>query len=158
MSFKTFTRLFYVFQFFSDFLLIYAVDKLFLIDRGLNMSHIAVLVAFWSGLYILLEVPSGALADRWSRKKMLVVAGMFQALCWLTWLYSSTFWLFLLGFVFRSIGGTFVSGTLEAYVYDFLKLKKKEDDFERIWGRGFALNQIGTALALSFGGVLSSYS
>jgi len=158
MSLKTFTRLFYIFQFFFDFILLYAVDKLFFLERGLNLSHIAILIACWSGLTILLEVPTGALADKWSRKYVLVLSGLAFSLCYITWFFSSTFWMFLLGFIFRTIGGTFSSGTLESYVYDFLRMKKKEDEFEKVWGRGYALNLTGIAIAISLGGILSDYS
>ena len=158
MSYLKFTRLFYLFQFFQDFILVFAVDKLLFLHRGLDLTQISVLVAFWSGLTILLEVPTGALADRWSRRKILVISGVFYGLGYLTWLFSSSFWPFLLGFVFRTIGGTLNSGTLEAYVYDFLKLKGREDDFEKVWGRGFTLQQTGAALALAIGGALSSVS
>lgn len=155
MKLTTFTRLFYVFQFFWEFILIYAVDKLFFLYRGLELYQIAILIALWSMLVILLQVPTGALADRWSRKNMLVLAGLFISCGYVTWLFSSTFWFFLLGFLFISLGGTFVSGTLEAYVYDFLKQNNKEEDFEKIWGRGYALRHVGIAVAMSIGGFLS---
>ncbi len=158
MSLKTFTRLFYVTQFFRDFIFIYAVDKLFLIFRGIELYQIAILIAFWSLLTILLEVPTGALADRWSRKNMLVLSALFTSLCYVTWFFGSNFWLFLLGYTFRTISGTFESGTIEAYVFDFLKQKQKEEEFEKIWGRGQAFLTIGITIALSSGGFLSTYS
>ncbi len=89
---------------------------------------------------------------------MLVLSGLFFFLCYLTWLFSYSFWLFLLGIAFRTLGGTLVSGTLEAYIYDFLKIHGKEDEFEKIWGRGTALNAIGIAIALAIGGIASQYS
>ncbi len=158
MSLKTFTRLFYIFQFFRDFIFIYAVDKLFLLYRGIELYQIAVLIAFWSILTIFLEVPTGVLADKWSRKNMLVLSALFTSLCYVTWLFSSNFWLFLLGFTFRTLSGTFESGTMEAYVFDFLKQNRKEEEFEKIWGRGQAFLSIGIAVALSSGGFLSTYS
>lgn len=158
MSLKTFTRLFYIFQFFRDFIFIYAVDKLFLLYRGIELYQIAVLIAFWSILTIFLEVPTGVLADKWSRKNMLVLSALFTSLCYVTWLFSSNFWLFLIGFTFRTLSGTFESGTMEAYVFDFLKQNRKEEEFEKIWGRGQAFLSIGIAVALSSGGFLSTYS
>jgi len=158
MSINSFTRLFCAFQFFRDFILVYAVDKLFFLERGLELYQIAILLVLWSIMAIILEVPSGALADRWSRKNMLVLSGVFDALGFATWLFSSSFWLFLLGFAFLTIGGRFASGTLEAYVYDFLKLNEKEGDFEKIWGIGSASRLIGMAIAMSLGGFLSTRS
>jgi MFS family permease len=158
MSLPAFKRLFYIFQFFWEFILIYAVDKLFFLHCGLEIYQIAILITCWSMLVILLQVPTGALADRWSRKKMLVLSGLFISFGYIIWFFSSTFWTFLSGFVFISLGGTFVSGTLEAYVVDFLRQKDKEEEFEKLWGRGYALRHIGIAVALALGGVASAYS
>lgn len=158
MSLKTFTKLFYAFQFFFDFVFIYAVEKLFFLDRGLDLAQIAVLLFLWSAMSIILEVPSGAIADRWSRRKMLIVSGVFFAAGYVTWVFSHSFLLFLLGFFFRTLGSTASSGTLQAYVYDFLKVHKSEDLFEKILGRGEAIRAIGMSVAIAAGGFLSEIS
>jgi len=158
VSFKTVIHLLFAYHFFGDLILIYAVDKLFLLSRNISIQEIATLVAIWSGLTILLEVPTGALADRWSRKYTLVLSGLFYSLCYVTWIFSYSFWLFALGFLFRTLGGTLESGTLQAYTYDFLKRHGKEDDFEKIWGRCITLRVIGTAIAVALGGFLSEIS
>ncbi|MFX1475512.1 MAG: MFS transporter [Promethearchaeota archaeon] len=139
-------------------MLLWAVDKLFFLDRGLELYQIAILLACWSGFSIILQIPTGALADKWSRKNMLVLSGVFSSLCFITWFFSSSFWLFLLGFLFLTICDTFVSGTLQAYVYDFLKSNGQEEEFERIWGRGTAHYLIGIAVAMLLGGFLSTHS
>jgi MFS family permease len=158
VSFKTVIRLLFAYHFFGDLILIYAVDKLFLLSRNVSIQEIAILVAIWSGLTILLEVPTGALADRWSRKYTLVLSGLTYSLCYVTWIFSYSFWLFALGFLFRTLGGTLESGTLQAYTWDLLKRHEKEDDFEKIWGRCITLRVIGTAIAVALGGFLSEIS
>ena len=90
---------------------------------------------------------------------MLVLSGFFYLVCFAIWFFSSSFWLFLLGFFFLTLAGTFVlGGVLQAYVYDFLVLKGKEDEFEKIWGRSSAFRLIGTAAGMSLGGLLSIHS
>jgi len=129
-----------------------------MIDRGLDLSQIGILLFLWSVMSLLLEVPSGALADRWSRRKMLILSGLSFSICYSIWLFSHSFSLFLLGFFFRTIGGTFASGTLQAYVYDYLKSIKKESKFEKIWGQGNALRVLGIGVAVGVGGILSDIS
>ncbi len=158
MSLLTFTRLFYVFQFFFDLIFLYAVEKLFMLNRGLNLAQIGILLFLWSVMTLLLEVPSGAIADRWSRRKMLILSGFSFSLCYLIWIFSHSFWMFLFGFLLRTIGGTFASGTLQAYVYDFLKYIKAESKFEKIWGRGNAFRTLGIGIAVGLGGFLSEIS
>jgi len=158
VSYRTVIRLLFTFHFFGDLVFIYAVDKLFLLSRNISIQEIAVLVSIWSGLTILLEVPTGALADRWSRKYSLVLSGLFYSLCFVIWIFSHSFWLFALGFLFRTLGGTLESGTSQAYTFDFLKKHRKEDEFEKIWGRCIAFRVLGTAVAVALGGYLSEIS
>ncbi|MFH1602079.1 MAG: MFS transporter [Candidatus Shapirobacteria bacterium] len=158
MKIRSFTKLFYIFQFFTDFVFIYAVEKLFMLNRGLNLSQIGILLFLWSAMTLLLEVPSGAIADRWSRRKMLILSGISYSLCYFLWIFSHSFWLFLFGFLLRTIGSTFSSGTLQAYVYDFLKTKKAENHFEIIWGKGNALRTLGIGIAVALGGFISEIS
>jgi MFS family permease len=158
VSYRTVIRLLFTFHFFGDLVFIYAVDKLFLLSRSISIQEIAVLVAIWSGTTVLLEVPTGALADRWSRKYTLVLSGLFFSLCYLTWIFSYSFWPFALGFLFRTLGGTLESGTSQAYTFDFLKRHRKEDEFEKIWGRCIGLRVLGTAVAVALGGYLSEIS
>jgi len=158
MELRRFTRLFYVFQFFFDFILIYAVEKLFFLSRGLDLAQIGVLLFVWSVMTLILEVPTGAIADRWSRRKMLVLSGVFFSICYLIWIVSTSFGMFLLGFLFRTLGATFASGTLQAYVYDFLTVHDLEAEFERIWGNGNALRTLGIGVAMLLGGFLSQKS
>lgn len=158
MKTRTFIRSFYLFEFFFDFIFIYAVEKLFFLSKGLDLSQIGLLLFLWSVLTLLLEVPSGVLADHWSRRKMFILSGLFFSLCYTIWIFSNSFELFLLGFVFRTLGATFTSGTLQAYLYDFLKLHDKESDFEKILGRGNAFRTLGIGVAVGLGGFLSQFS
>ena len=155
---SVFIRLFYISRFFFDFILIYAVERLFFISRGLNLSQIGILLFLWSVMTLLLEVPTGVLADHWSRRKMLILSGLFYSVCYFILIFSNSFWLFLLAFLFRTLGSTFTSGTLQAYVFDFLKLNNQEGQFEKLWGRGNALRTLGIGTAVLLGGFLSQVS
>lgn len=158
MKLTTFIKLFNIYQFFFDFIFIYAVEKLFLLNRGLNLAQIGVLLFIWSIMSMLLELPTGILADHWSRRKMLILSGVFFSVCYFIWIFSHSFVVFLVGYLFRTLGATFASGTLQAYVYDFLKLNHKENHFEKIWGRGNALRTIGIGIAVGLGGILAEKS
>lgn len=158
MRFRTFVNTFYLYQFLHDFILIYAVDKLFFVQSGISLTQIATLLSIWAITSFLLEIPTGILADKWNRKTMLILGGIFYAICYIIWLVYPTFEGFLLGFAFRSLASTFSSGTLQAYTYDFLSVKGKQNLFEKIWGRGRALNLAGLSLGWVFGGMVSEYS
>lgn len=74
-------KLLYYYKFMSHCLPIYAFYTLLFIERGMSISEIAILVSLWSGFSILFEIPSGILADRWSRRNMLVIALFVEGLC-----------------------------------------------------------------------------
>ena len=158
MRLSSFLQLFYLYQFLHDFILIYAVDKLFFAQNGLNITNISVLLSIWAVTSLVLEVPTGVLADRWNRKYMLILGGLFYAICYSIWLANPTFIGFLIGFIFRSLASTFSSGTLQAYIYDFLFEHKKQNLFERVWGKGRAFNLAGLSLGWVFGGIVSEHS
>ncbi|MFC1947044.1 MFS transporter [Chloroflexota bacterium] len=88
----------------------------------------------------------------------MIIAGILRAICMIVWIFSSNLPMFILGSAILVLGYAFESGTLQAFVYDILKTNGKENDFEKIWGRGSASQLIGVAVALAIGGFLSTYS
>lgn len=128
-------------------------------DSGLSDAQISVLLAIWSLTAVVFEVPSGALADRFSRRGSLVVAGGLQAAGYATWVLFPSFWGFAAGFVLWGLGGTLTSGAFEALLYDGLAANGDEDQYGRLNARVDSIELIAqvpvavVATALfSFGG------
>jgi predicted MFS family arabinose efflux permease len=63
-------------------------------------------------------VPSGVLADRWSRRHLYALGEVLTASGYALWIIWPAYPSFALGFVLWGIGGACASGTLEALVYD----------------------------------------
>jgi MFS family permease len=104
------------------------------VESGLSGAEISALFAIWSGVGVLAEIPSGALADRFSRRACLVAAGILQACGYGAWLLLPTFAGFALGFVLWGLGGVLVSGAREALLYDGLVAAGAEDQYARVNG------------------------
>ncbi|GAA3312048.1 hypothetical protein [Nonomuraea dietziae] len=64
----------YAYAFLGDFILLYPVYALLFSDSGLTVPEITSLLVIWAASGLLLEVPSGALADTLSRRALLVAA------------------------------------------------------------------------------------
>ena len=104
----------------ADVMPIYPLYALLFTDSGLSGAEVSALFAIWSGVAILTEVPSGALADRFSRRNCLVFAAVFQGAGYAAWMLVPSFAGFALGFVLWGVGGSLVSGAQEALLYDGL--------------------------------------
>jgi len=157
-SYNLFTRNFYIYRFFKDFAFIYAVYVILFKLKGLSVFEISLLLALWAGFVVILEVPTGALADKWNRKYMLSLGMLSKAIGFGIWLFADGFWLFALGFLLWSIQETFCSGTQEALLFDNLKIFKREDDYEKVAGRGHFYSKIAIGTSIFLGGFLASYS
>ena len=152
---KSFIKKLYAYSFFEGFLLLYPVYSLLFKDSGISTFGISILLAIWMGTTLLLEIPTGILADKYSRKKLLLISKIIKAIGLLSWILWHTFPSFAFGFVLWGLSGAMESGTYDAYIYDGLKNFKIQELYEKINGRIKALNISGTALALVFGGFLA---
>jgi MFS family permease len=118
----------------SELVPYYPLYALLFLDTGLSTAQVSLLFAVWSVTGFLAEVPAGALADRWSRRGVLVVGGLLEAAGFAVWTAAPAFGAFLAGFVLWGIGGALWSGTTEALVYDGLAEVGAEDAYARING------------------------
>jgi MFS family permease len=80
------------------------------------------------------EVPSGALADRFSRRGCLVVAGLLQAAAFGVWLALPGFPGYAAGFVVWGLGGALLSGAQEALLHDGLAAVGAADRYATVQG------------------------
>lgn len=103
-------------------------------DYGTNSFQLSILLAVWSATSFLFEIPSGVLADKYSRKMILVIGQIIRALGYFSWLQMPSSWAPLIGFALWGVGSACISGTLEALIYDELKQKQRERKFTKILG------------------------
>lgn len=148
---------FYFYKFFEELMPIYPLYLLLFESKHLTVSQISLLLIIWSLPVIILEIPSGIVADRWSRKNLLVLGSMFKVLCFLTWLFSNSFLPFAIGFVFWGISSAFCSGTEEALIFDSLKANNNEQNFENVLSRGRFLSGLSYTLSSIAGGFIATY-
>ncbi|WP_241042398.1 MFS transporter [Pseudonocardia alaniniphila] len=118
----------------ADVIPLYPLYALLFADSGLSAAEISALFAIWSAVGVVAEVPSGALADRFSRRACLVAAGVLQACGYGAWVLLPSFAGFALGFVLWGLGGVLVSGAQEALLYDGLVAAGAEEQYARVNG------------------------
>lgn len=103
-------------------------------DAGLSVPQISALFAIWSSVGIVVEVPSGVLADRWSRRGSVAVSGIVIGAGFAVWTVVPTFVGFAAGFVLWGIGASLASGALEALLYDGLDAFGAAGAYPRVQG------------------------
>ncbi|SNS98871.1 Predicted arabinose efflux permease, MFS family [Geodermatophilus pulveris] len=113
---------------------LYPLYALLFLDTGLSTAEVSGLFAVWSVTALLAEVPGGALADRWSRRGVLALGGVLQALAFVVWTVGPSAAGFAAGFAVWGLAGALVSGTVEALVHDGLADLGAEEAFARVHG------------------------
>src|SRR5262245_53902607 len=83
-------RLFQLYRFLSTSYLFAPVILVFFGGRGLTVTEITLLNSVYCVTAMLFEVPTGVLADRWGRRKAMVLGSLMMAAgCTLDWLGHS---------------------------------------------------------------------
>lgn len=141
-----------------DFIFAYAIYNAYFKLQGLPIHQISILLAFWAFSAMVLEIPSGAMADHWSHKKMIVLAPLIKMMTFIIWgLAQGQILLYGLGFFLWALGSTMRSGTMEAYLYELLQANQQTVQYEIILGKVKFYKQIAIGLAMISGGVLASF-
>ncbi|WP_393916326.1 MFS transporter [Halostreptopolyspora alba] len=132
-------------------MLLYPVYALLFADAGLSAAEISSLFVIWSVTTFVFEVPFGLLADRSSRRHLVMVAPVCTAAGFALWTFVPSYLSFAVGFVLWGAGGSLSSGALEALVYETLERVGAGDAYARVMGRARALGataaMVATALA-----------
>ncbi len=146
------TRTLYASAFCDEFVLLYPVYALLFSDTGLSVWQMSSLFALWSLTGVLLEVPSGAWADAFSRRLLLVLGPLLTAAGFALWVLVPSYGAFAVGFVLWGAGGALGSGALEALVYDELDRAGAADRYARVMGRARAIGIAATMAAMGLAG------
>ena len=124
-------------------------------SNGLTMKDIMILQAVYSIAIVVLEIPSGYLADVIGRRKTLIIGAMFGTIGFATYSFSFGFMGFLVAEIILGIGQSCISGADSAMLYDSLLEKGMEKKYTRFEGRITSLGNIAEAAAGILGGVLA---
>jgi len=122
---------------------------------GLKFSQIMLLETFFVIIVFVLEIPSGAFADKFGRKTSLILAALANAIAVLIYTTYPSIYIFLLGEVFWGLSVALLSGPSDALVYDTLKAEGREKESKDILGKFRAYEMIGIVVASPFGSIIA---
>lgn len=93
-------------------------------DLNFSLFHIGLLVSAAPLTSLLFEIPTGAFADLYGRKRSVLLGIFLQGIPIFLLYYFTSFTSVFLLFALMGFGGTFVSGAVEAWVTDLIKGEK----------------------------------
>jgi len=128
-------------KFFEPYLFI------FLMANGQNLFQIGILMAIMETVLYLLEIPSGLIADRYGRKRTLVICFLFYIISFIIFFTGHSFPVYTAAMVFFGMGESFRSGTHKAMIYRYLDIKAWDSYKTLVYGRTRSFSLLGTALS-----------
>lgn len=132
------------------------VIVLFWQQNGLSQAQIFWTQAAFAAAVLLMEVPSGWLADRFKRKYSLMLGFGLTVIGFAFYAISGDFWSFVAAEVLLGIGISFISGADSALAYDSLLAAGNESRYRQYESRAMMLASIGTVLASLAGGLIAA--
>ncbi len=134
------------------------VLALFYIASQVSLDKFAIIMSVFSLSILLLEIPTGALADLLGRKKTLLLARLMYVIEIILIAFFNGFWIFLIAKVISGVGVSLSSGTSQAITYDTLKKQKRENQYKKISGNIGVVTNISMAIVFIIGAYLFSIS
>jgi MFS family permease len=143
---------------FSQGLVLWApIEKVFLRSLGFDQAALGLMAACYGSLIPLLDLTSGLLADRWSRKGVLILASVASMLNALLGGLSHDVPTYLISTLFFGVEVALVSGTYESILYDtLLEHTGHSHAFERRLGQVKLLNSAALIIGALAGGLIAT--
>lgn len=145
IGFVSLRRRLLVLGFADEFGPLYALYTLLFDNHGISTAQISNVFVLWAAVAIVLEVPSGALADRFDRRKVVAAGLVARALGITVWLVWPTYAGVVLGASLWALHNALASGAWEAMIYDELAASGQSDRYGPLMARVGQATQVGTA-------------
>lgn len=137
-----------------DLVPLYSVYALLFADHGVGSGQISLLFIIWSLTSFVCEVPSGAWADTFDRRRLLVLSAAIYAAGFATWMIAQDFVGFALGFACWGLSSALMSGTFESLVYDELVERGAPERYPTLIGWAHSTAMLANLAASGLAAVL----
>ncbi|HEX4470597.1 MAG TPA: MFS transporter [Nocardioides sp.] len=112
------------------------VEKVFMTQLGFTPGLVALMAAAYAAVVPVLEIPSGLLADRWSRRGVLMMAEGAALVSVVIGALSHSVGTYVVSAMVLGAYFALSSGTVDAIVYDVLVEESVDSErFEHVYGR-----------------------
>ncbi len=138
---------------FTPFML--PVIVLFWGENGMDMFDIYLLQGIFAVFIVILEVPTGMVADRIGKRVSLLMGLAFLILGIVVYALGHGFFAFLWAELILALGAALMSGSGSALLYDTLKTLGRESEYQRLEGEARSMMMVSFAVCNLLGGVVA---
>ncbi|MBN1342144.1 MAG: MFS transporter [Phycisphaerae bacterium] len=117
-------------------------------EKGLSFFMIGLLIAFREILVNAMEIPSGAVADLYGRRRCMILSMSAYVVSFGIFGYATSVPQLFLAMAMFSVGEAFRTGTHKAMILDWLAREGRLDEKTRFYGTTRAWAKMGSALAV----------
>jgi len=137
------------------FMVAMPIIVLFFQEHGLSLTQVMFLQAIYSLSVAVFEIPSGYIADLFGRKNTIIISTIFSFIGYVIFSFYEGFLAFAIAEVLIGIGGSLMSGSDSAILYDTLLETGNKEAYTRIEGKNYAIGNFSEATAGVLGGFLA---
>lgn len=141
-----------------NFLPFVSVFFLFLESNGLTWQQVFIIESIFTASALIVQFPVGMLADRYGRKRVLIVGLMIGTLGFVIYAHAHSFLFFAIADCLIGIAMACHSSTLEPLVYASLKQAGRESEYRKLFGRIQCAGLWTMAVAGVIGGILGAWN
>lgn len=131
---------------------------LFFQEHGLSLSKVMILQSVYSISVALFEIPSGYIADIFGRKKAIIISTILSFIGYVLFSFFSDFTVFIIAEILIGVGGSLMSGSDSAIIYDTLIENNNKKKYTKVEGKNYAIGNFSEAIAGILGGILAASS
>ena len=124
------------------------------LEKGLSFFDVGLLFAFREIAINLFELPSGAVADVYGRRRSMMFSFAAYLAAFAIFALSSVVWTLYAAMFFFALGETFRSGTHKAMIFDWLVQEGRADEKTRVYGTTRSWSQLGSAVSVLIAAVI----
>jgi MFS family permease len=128
------------------------------VDRGLSLAQVGAAFAVHGAVALLLEVPSGVLADTLGRRRVLLAGAALTAVSLAVFAFADALITFIAALAALAAGRALISGALEAWYVDSLRALDPSAPLATGLSRGTAAEGVALALGSLLGGAIVTVS
>lgn len=145
-------------QFFTFFYMVQVIQTIFMSKHGLSLYQIGIVYAVYQFSKIVLELPTGIIADKYGRRISTILGDAFLIVSNLFAYFLRDYQGFIIAAIFQGVSYTLISGASDALLIDSIYASQNKKIVDKIHAILRCGRYIAIFLSSAIGGILAEQS